>query len=96
MAASPENSLQSALEREILRMLKYRPIQQTCFDYPLKSKEIHPDLLEASETRGERFRGDLSRGGCILALFLRISFYGPSDLLSPLYDASRAQVTSVR
>src|SRR5579859_7960292 len=30
---------------------------------------------------------------CNLARILRISMHGPSDLLSPLYDASRAQVT---
>ena len=30
------------------------------------------------------------------ARILRISMHGPSDLLSPLYDASRAQVTLVR
>ena len=32
---------------------------------------------------------------CNLSRILRISMHGPSDLLSPLYDASRAQVTMV-
>jgi hypothetical protein len=36
------------------------------------------------------------RNSCNFAAILRISMHGPSDLLSPLYDASRAQVTMVR
>ena len=59
-------------------------------------KEIEDDLLP----EGLRFKGPLgyhlSRNSCNFAHILRISVHGPSDLLSPLYDASRAQVTLVQ
>ena len=96
MAVLPESVLQSAPDGEILSGVDFGGIRQPGLEYLLKVKEIHQGPRKTEGELSGGFRGDLSREGCISALFLRISFYGPSDLLSPLYDASRAPVTWVR
>jgi hypothetical protein len=68
-------------------------------DYPDNPAESKGDS-ERFATGMPLFTGAPDRclppDSCNLARILRISVHGPSDLLSPLYDASRAQVTSVR